>query len=123
MLSPGVWLRDPGLPVRRSEADASIRRMTGHGYEQAAPRAIDGAVMSALDELRVPVRINTTPNELPSPIPFEQDDQHAAYDADAAQRYWRALVQVDRVFKAFRSGFLGKCSPVHFFWGSFDVAV
>jgi hypothetical protein len=82
-----------------------------------------GAVMSALSDLGVPVRIRTMPNEIPNAIPFEQDDQHAAYDPDAANRFWRALVQVDRVMKAFRAGFIGKCSPVHFFWGSFDLAV
>jgi hypothetical protein len=63
------------------------------------------------------------PNELPNPIPFSQDRTHAAYDAAAAHRFWRALIQADRIFKLFRSGFLGKDSPVHFFWGSFDLAV
>ena len=63
------------------------------------------------------------PNEVPDPIPFSEDRVHASYDREAAHRFWRALVQVDRVFKLFRSGFLGKVSPVHFFWGSFDLAV
>ena len=63
------------------------------------------------------------PNEVPDPIRFPEDRVHASYDADAAHRFWRALVQADRVFKLFRSGFLGKSSPVHFFWGSFDLAV
>jgi hypothetical protein len=82
-----------------------------------------GVVMATLAELGVPVHIRTMPNEIPNAIPFEQDRQHAAYDPDAANRFWRALVQVDRVFKVFRAGFIGKCSPVHFFWGSFDLAV
>ena len=82
-----------------------------------------GALMKTLAELGVPVRIRTMPNEIPNAIPFEQDHQHAAYDPDAANRFWRALIQVDRVFKVFRAGFIGKCSPVHFFWGSFDLAV
>ena len=82
-----------------------------------------GAVMKTLSDLGVPVRIRTMPNEIPNAVPFEQDDQHAAYDPDAANRFWRALIQVDRVFKVFRAGFIGKCSPVHFFWGSFDLAV
>ena len=82
-----------------------------------------GAVMKTLAELGVPVRIRTMPNEIPNAIPFEQDEQHAAYDPDAANRFWRALIQVDRVFKVFRARFIGKCSPVHFFWGSFDLAV
>ena len=71
----------------------------------------------------IAVAINETPNEVPTPIRFSQDRIHSAYDAAAAHRFWRALVQVDRVFKLFRSGFLGKASPVHFFWGSFDLAV
>jgi hypothetical protein len=82
-----------------------------------------GVVMATLAELGVPVRIRTMPNEIPNAVPFEQDHQHAAYDPGAANRFWRALVQVDRVFKVFRAGFIGKCSPVHFFWGSFDLAV
>lgn len=81
------------------------------------------AVMSALAELRIPVKINTYPCEIAGAIAFDRDETHASYDADAAQRFWRALVQVDRVFKQFRTGFVGKSSPVHFFWGSFDLAV
>lgn len=80
-------------------------------------------VKAALDDLGVPVRIDERPNEIPDAIPFSRDTIHSAYDADAANRFWRALVQVDRVFKRFRTGFLGKSSPVHFFWGSFDLAV
>ena len=79
--------------------------------------------MSILKELDLPVRINTMPNELPDPIPFERDQVHGAYDRDQANRFWRVLLQADRVFKLFRSRFCGKCSPVHFFWGSFDLAV
>jgi Family of unknown function (DUF5996) len=71
----------------------------------------------------VAVTINEVPNEVPNPIRFSSDHQHASYDAAAAHRFWRVLVQADRVFKVFRSGFLGKSSPVHFFWGSFDLAV
>ena len=82
-----------------------------------------GLVLATLTELGVPVRIRTMPNEIPDAIPFDQDRTHAAYDPDAANRFWRALIQVDRVFKIFRAGFIGKCSPVHFFWGSFDLAV
>ena len=80
-------------------------------------------VIDLLDGLGVTVAINQMPNEVPNPIRFSQDRGHASYDAAAAHGFWRALVQVDRVFKLFRSGFLGKASPVHFFWGSFDLAV
>jgi hypothetical protein len=79
--------------------------------------------MSILDELDLPVQINTTPNEVVDAIPFERDEVHRAYEPEHANRFWRVLVQSDRVFKLFRSRFCGKCSPVHFFWGSFDLAV
>ncbi|MEO0409739.1 MAG: DUF5996 family protein, partial [Cyanobacteria bacterium P01_A01_bin.135] len=81
------------------------------------------AVMAALKELDIAIAIHTTPNELPDPIPFDQDDTHSAYDPEYAHRCWRVLLQSDRVFREFRSHFMGKVSPVHFFWGSFDLAV
>jgi len=80
-------------------------------------------VRQLLHALGVAVSINERPSELVNPIPFPDDRIHGAYDADAAHRFWRALVKTDIVFKLFRSGFLGKVSPVHFFWGSFDLAV
>jgi hypothetical protein len=80
-------------------------------------------LLGLLADLGIAVRIHGVPNEVPDPIPFARDESHNSYDAGAAHRFWRALVQVDRVFKLFRSGFLGKASPVHFFWGSFDLAV
>lgn len=80
-------------------------------------------LFAKLAELNLQVKIHTTPNEVATPIPFEEDFEHAAYDAEYANRFWRALVQADRVFKQFRARFIGKCSPVHFFWGSFDLAV
>ena len=79
--------------------------------------------MAALGELGVNVKIWTRPCELPDPIPFEQDYVHASYDAEAVHRFWRILVWVDTVLKEFRTSFIGKVSPVHFFWGSFDHAV
>jgi hypothetical protein len=81
------------------------------------------AVMAALDELKLSVKIDLMPNEIENPIPFDQDEKHRSYDPEYANRFWRVLVQTDRVFKKFRSRFCGKCSPVHFFWGSFDFAV
>jgi hypothetical protein len=81
------------------------------------------ATIDLLDSMGVSVAIKETPNEVPNPIRFSLDQVHAAYDPDAAHRFWRALVQADRIFKLFRTGFLGKASPVHFFWGSFDLAV
>jgi Family of unknown function (DUF5996) len=80
-------------------------------------------MMAALSALGINASINVMPNELPDPIPFDLDRVHASYDPDYAHRFWRVLLQADRVFKIYRTGFLGKASPVHFFWGSFDLAV
>ena len=91
-----------------------------------APRPVaefHDQLMAALAGLQIRVRIHGSPNEVVDPIPFRADRQHGAYDPEYAQRFWRVLVQADRVFKQFRTAFLGKVSPVHFFWGSFDHAV
>ena len=87
-------------------------------------------LMEALHGLGIDVKIWTVPVEVPSPfsavreaIPFEQDEIHKSYDADYVNRFWRALVSIDDVFKQFRARFIGKVSPVHFWWGSFDHAV
>jgi len=76
-----------------------------------------------LKELGIEVKIWTMPVEIPNPIRFEEDTVHASYDPEYANRFWHALVKIDEVFKQFRAGFVGKSSPVHFFWGSFDLAV
>jgi hypothetical protein len=102
---------------------------TSQGAEQFLPLKAQSvadfyhATLDLLNGVGVSVAIKETPNEVPNPIRFSQDRTHAAYDAAAAYRFWRALVQADRIFKLFRSGFIGKASPVHFFWGSFDLAV
>lgn len=80
-------------------------------------------IMDRLRELGLETRIWTMPVEIPDAIPFEQDREHASYDPDYAHRFWHSLVHADRVCTRFRSQFLGKVSPVHFFWGSFDLAV
>lgn len=80
-------------------------------------------LMETLRSLGIEVHIHAKPDEVAEPIPFAEDLKHASYDAEYANRFWRILVQADRVFKQFRSRFIGKCSPVHFFWGSFDLAV
>jgi hypothetical protein len=82
-----------------------------------------GQLWKQLDKLDLPVKIHATPNEVADPIPFEKDERHASYDPDYANRFWRVLLQSDRVFKQFRARFIGKCSPVHFFWGAPDLAV
>jgi len=79
--------------------------------------------MAALETLGIRVKIWPMPVEIPNPIRFDQDRVHASYDPEFAHRFWRVLLSADAVFKEFRAPFLGKCSPVHFFWGSFDLAV
>jgi Family of unknown function (DUF5996) len=79
--------------------------------------------MDLLGSLGIEVKIWTLPSEVPNPIRFEQDRVHASYDARYAHAFWRILVTVDSIFKEFRSRFIGKVSPVHFFWGGFDMAV
>ncbi len=91
-----------------------------------APRAVADFYQEFFDRLKalgLEIRIRTMPSEIPDATPFDQDREHAAYDKEQVARFWRALVHADRVLKAFRSRFIGKCSPVHFFWGSFDLAV
>jgi Family of unknown function (DUF5996) len=80
-------------------------------------------VLGRLANLGLEVRIHPLPNEIEGTLRLDEDREHASYDRDAANRFWRVLVQVDRVFKIFRGRFIGKVSPVHFFWGSFDLAV
>jgi hypothetical protein len=80
-------------------------------------------VMGVLAEVHIDASIHGRPNELTDPIRFDDDRVHAAYDARYANRYWRVLLQADRILKEFRTRFTGKCSPVHFFWGSNDLAV
>jgi hypothetical protein len=79
--------------------------------------------MDLLAQADIKVKIWKMPVEVPNPIAFDQDRVHASYDAEAVQKFWRILTSVNRVFAEFRSRFIGKCSPVHFFWGSFDLAV
>jgi hypothetical protein len=78
---------------------------------------------AALDDLGLSVRFRPVPDEVEHPIPFPEDREHVSYDSEYANRFWRVLLQADRLLKRFRGGFLGKSSPVHFFWGSFDLAL
>jgi hypothetical protein len=106
--------------LRIATSDGAARQFALAGHSVASFYA---ATMAALAELAIHVLIDETPNELPEPIRFSQDTVHAVYDSDAVQRLQQILVNCDRVFKQFRTAFLGKASPVHFFWGSFDLAV
>lgn len=84
--------------------------------------AFHTAVVAALRDLGVTTSFDGVPSEMPGALPFAEDHAERPYDADAARRFWRALIRVQRVFGEFRTGFLGKASPIHFFWGSFDLA-
>ncbi|MBC7778474.1 MAG: hypothetical protein H7125_00075 [Proteobacteria bacterium] len=106
------------LSVRTSEGFDG-----GFALEPMSVATFYRRVMAELARAGVEVTIDLTPNEVPEPIRFPDDELHAAYDASAARAFWHTLVQVDRVFRLFRTSFLGKASPVHFFWGSFDLAV
>jgi hypothetical protein len=103
--------------------EASDGATSGFDLEPRSVAAFYQQIMQRLAALGLETHIWTMPVEIENPEPFETDTQHAAYDPDAAQRFWRILVQSDRLMNAFRARFIGKASPVHFFWGSFDLAV
>lgn len=106
--------------LRIQTSDAMSRTMA------LRPRAVAdfyAQLFAHLADLGLDIKIHATPNEVVDAIPFAQDRVHTAYDADYANRFWRVLVQADRVFKQFRAGYTGKSSPVHFFWGAMDLAV
>jgi hypothetical protein len=108
--------------------DHILRVQTSSGATRELPLASYSVanfynnVMEILSSLDIEVTIWPLPVEVEERIPFDQDETHAAYDPEAVNRFWRALVQIDRVMKEFRGRFCGKASPVHFFWGSFDMA-
>jgi hypothetical protein len=96
------------------------------GSMPLAPQSVAGfysTLMRQLDVMGLHTDIHAAPNEVAEPIPFATDEVHRSYDASSATAFWRILVQADRVFKIFRGRFIGKCSPVHFFWGAPDLAV
>src|SRR5271154_1772285 len=101
-------------------SDGAVRSM------DLVPRTVAdfyAEIMRHLRSLEIEVKIHGAPDEVANPIPFAEDQVHKSYDPEYGHRFWRILVSVDTVFKAFRARFTGKCSPVHFFWGSFDLAV
>ncbi len=109
---------DHNLLIRSSDGSSKTVRLY--------PRSVADfyqETLAALQTLRIPVTIWTTPVEVEDRTPFEQDQKHAAYDPEYAQRVWRILLQTSRVLTEFRSRFIGKTSPVHFFWGAFDLAL
>jgi len=108
--------------------DHNVAIRTSAGETRAIPlvqrsvREFYTEYLDVLAALGIGARIRGVPVEVETAIPFAEDTQHASYDAQAVNRWWRAMVQIDRVFKEFRGRFEGKASPVHFFWGSFDIA-
>jgi hypothetical protein len=106
--------------LRVSTSDGAQRQFALAGQSVASFYA---AIMAALWETGIHIAIDEMPNELPEPIRFSEDKKHASYDPAAVRSFLQILMNVDRVFKQFRTGFLGKASPVHFFWGSFDLTV
>ena len=97
--------------------------MTAFSLEAQSVAKFYKRLMEEMNSLDLHVEINMKPNEVATPIRFDEDEIHSAYDPDYANRFWRILVQADRILKEFRGGFIGKCSPVHFFWGALDLAV
>jgi hypothetical protein len=106
--------------LRIDAADGATRRVK---LESQSVAGFYEAAMAALAELGIAVNINPMPCEIPDAVVFTEDRAPRLYDPDAARAYWRAMLQVQRVFLLFRSRFIGKCSPIHLFWGSFDLAV
>jgi uncharacterized protein DUF5996 len=106
------------LAIRASDGDAA-----GFRLEPQSVAAFYRRLMEEMDRLGLHVEIYRKANEIPEPIRLDQDETHKAYDRDYANRFWRILVQADRIMKQFRARFIGKCSPVHLFWGALDLAV
>ena len=121
--------RDSTFQIDFDFTDHRLQIVTSEGAIETVPLQpmsvadFHRSVMDRLHSLGLDVHIWTMPVEIANPIRFEADRQHAAYDAEYAHRFWRILVQADRLFTAFRARFTGKVSPIHFFWGSFDLAV
>jgi hypothetical protein len=124
-----MWHGRRGFQIDFDFLDHVLRIEDDDGMERTLPLArgsvseFHAGVLDTLASMGLPVRIHGTPNEIPDPIPFRDDRRVRPYDAEAAARFWRVLQQADRVLRLFRTGFIGKASPVHFFWGSFDLAV
>lgn len=108
---------DHDLVIRTS--DGAVERIPLTGQDVAD---FYRQVMETLERLEIPVTITVLPQEVPNPIPFPEDRQHHTYDPVAARRFWEVLARIDVIMKRYRSRFWGKTSPVHFFWGSFDLA-
>ena len=124
-----IFVGERALEILFDFVDHELRMCSSDGRRAElalVPRTVAGfydSVHRMLTTLDFAISVNRMPNEIPDAIPFDQDTRHAAYDADHANRFWRVLLQSTRVLSQFRTAFVGKSSPVHFFWGSFDLAV
>lgn len=120
--------RERSFEIRFDFVDHVLEIETNDGERRAmalAPKSVAmfyAEVMDLMNSLNLPVLISTRPQEIPNPIPFDLDDVHAKYNRKRVEDFFTSLREADRILKVFRSGFTGKCSPVHFFWGSFDLA-
>jgi Family of unknown function (DUF5996) len=128
LTTSAIPYRDGAFDIEFDFLDHQLRIRTSDGGRRQvtlAPKSVAqfyAETMAALDQLDVHTQIHGTPNEVDPAIPFAEDHEHAAYDPQAAVLFWRQLLQANRVIAAFRSGFVGKASPVHFFWGGLDLA-
>jgi hypothetical protein len=105
----------------RLELRTSAGEERAFGLSTKSVAAFYRETLAMLRSAGIEVKINPKPQEIPNPIPLHQDETHASYDPEYANRFWRVILSTDLVFQEFRAGFIGKCSPVHFFWGSFDL--
>ena len=128
LTTSAIPLGDRVLQIDFDFLDDQLVLATSDGGEASVPlasgsiAAFHGDVQAALRRLGVDIRFSGTPSEMPGALPFADDHAERPYEADAVRDFWRGLIRVARVFGEFRTGFLGKASPVHFFWGSFDLA-
>src|SRR3569833_1762235 len=109
--------------AHRLTIQSSVGGMASFSLQTQSVATFYARLMAELDALQLHVELHLLPCEVADPQPFDQDETHCAYDPEFAARFWQVLVQADRVFKQFRARFMGKCSPVHFFWGAPDLAV
>jgi len=119
----GVFQIDFDFLEHRLAITAADGRTAGFALEPQSVAAFYARLMEAMASLGIHVSIHKTPNEIADPVPFDRDEEHRTYDPKYANRFWRVLLQSYRVFSEFRVRFLGKCSPVHLFWGAPDLAV
>lgn len=117
------WQAEFDFVAHQLRFEASDGRSAHVPLEAQSLATFHERVREALAQLGVPMAIHTMPCEIPGALPFDEDHEVRPYDGDAAQRFWRVLLQADRVLRIFRARFTGKASPVHFFWGAMDLAV